>query len=363
MTAALPAPIGVLAELTHRCPLGCPYCSNPLELVRASGELDTATWTRVMQEAADLGILHVHLSGGEPLVRTDLAEIVNAANVAGLYTNLITSSIGLTPQRLSELKAAGLDHVQISIQGVDPVRADTVAHFKGGMKTKREAARLVVREALALTVNAVMHRGNLADLPQIIDLAQEWGAGRLEVAHVQYHGWALANRASLMPSREDFETAARVVDEARTRLEGDLVIDHVVPDYYADRPKACMGGWGRQVIVVAPDGRALPCHAAASLPGMTFDNVRDRSLSDIWRTSEAFEKFRGTAWMPKPCQGCERAEIDWGGCRCQAFALVGNAAATDPVCALSPDHANISAAIAKDAAAPQAPYRFRRIGG
>ncbi len=359
----VPAPIGLLAELTHRCPLGCPYCSNPLELVRASGELDTAVWTRVMQEAADLGILHVHLSGGEPLTRSDLAEIVNAANVAGLYTNLITSAIGLTPQRLSELKGAGLDHVQISIQGVDPVRADAVAHFKGGMKAKREAAQRVVREALALTVNAVIHRDNIRDLPQIIDLAQEWGAGRLEVAHVQYHGWALVNRASLMPSRQDFEDAARVVDEARVRLSGDLVIDHVIPDYYGERPKACMGGWGRQVIVIAPDGRALPCHAAASLPDITFANVRDHSLPEIWRSDAAFEKFRGTAWMPKPCKGCERAEIDWGGCRCQAFALVGNAAATDPVCALSPDRKAVAAAIAKDAAAPQMPYRFRRIGG
>ncbi len=359
----MPSPIGLLAELTHRCPLGCPYCSNPLELVRAGGELDTKTWTRVLQEAADLGVLHVHLSGGEPLVRTDLAEIVNAAHIAGLYTNLITSAVGLTPQRLSELKGAGLDHVQISIQGVEPARADAIAHFKGGMKMKREAARLVVHEGLALTINAVMHRENIADLPQIIDLAQEWGAGRLEVAHVQYHGWALANRASLMPSREDFERAASVVDEAKTRLSGDLVIDHVIPDYYAERPKACMGGWGRQVIVIAPDGRALPCHAAASLPEMIFANVRSRSLSDIWREDDAFAKFRGTEWMPKPCRGCDRAEIDWGGCRCQAFALIGNAAATDPVCTLSPDHAIISAAIAKDEAAPSAPYRFRRIGG
>ena len=360
---SVPSPIGLLAELTHRCPLGCPYCSNPLELVRSSGELDTAAWTRVMQEAADLGIMHVHLSGGEPLTRNDLAEIVNAANVAGLYTNLITSAIGLTPQRLSELKGVGLDHVQISIQGVDPARADTVAHLKGAMKAKREAAQRVVQEALALTVNAVIHRDNIHDLPQIIELAQEWGAGRLEVAHVQYHGWALVNRASLMPSRKDFETAARLVEEARARLSGELVIDHVIPDYYGDRPKACMGGWGRQVIVVTPDGRALPCHAAASLPGLTFANVKNKSLAEIWQADAAFEKFRGTAWMPKPCQGCERAEVDWGGCRCQAFALAGDAAATDPVCALSPDHAKVAAAIAKDAAAPHAPYRFRRIGG
>ena len=200
MSTSEPSPIGLLAELTHRCPLGCPYCSNPLELVRSGNELDTRTWIRVLQEAADLGILHVHLSGGEPLVRSDLAEIVNAAHVAGIYTNLITSAIGLTPQRLSELKGAGLDHVQISIQGVEPTRADAIAHFKNAQRTKRDAARLVVKEGLALTVNAVMHRENMRELPEIIALAQDWGAGRLEVAHVQYHGWALANRAGLMPS-------------------------------------------------------------------------------------------------------------------------------------------------------------------
>ncbi len=359
----LPGPIGLLAELTHRCPLGCPYCSNPLELVRASQELDTKTWTRVFAEAAELGALHVHLSGGEPLARKDIAELTNAAHLAGLYTNLITSGVGLNAQSLTELRAAGLDHVQISIQGVDVARADAVAHHKGAQKAKREAAKLVVEEGLALTVNAVIHRGNIAEVAAIVDLAEDWGAGRLEVAHVQYHGWAIANRASLMPSREDFLAAAKIVEDARKRLEGTLVIDHVIPDYYAERPKACMGGWGRQVIVVAPDGRALPCHAAAGLPGLTFDNVREKPLGEIWTSSEAFQKFRGTAWMPKPCQGCERAEIDWGGCRCQAFALTGNAAATDPACALSPDHQKMREMALVDAASTNGHYRFRRIGG
>ncbi len=353
-------PIGLLAELTHRCPLGCPYCSNPLELTRANQELDTKTWIRVFEEAAALGILHVHLSGGEPLARKDLAELVNAAHLAGLYTNLITSAVGLNEQRLVELRAAGLEHVQISIQGVDPTRADAIAHYKGAARAKQEAAKLVFEEGLALTVNAVIHRGNIADLPAVIDLAVEWGAGRLEIAHVQYHGWAIPNRASLMPTREEFLTAAALVEEARKKLEGTLVIDHVMPDYYAERPKACMGGWGRQVIVVAPDGRALPCHAAATLPGITFDNVKDQSLGEIWKTSDAFKKFRGTAWMPKPCQGCERAEIDWGGCRCQAFAITGEAANTDPACALSPQHGKMRelASVTTSSA-----YRFRRIGG
>ena len=356
----LPAPIGLLAELTHRCPLGCPYCSNPLELVRASQELDTKTWTRTFNEAADLGILHVHLSGGEPLVRNDIAELVNAAHLAGLYTNLITSAVGLSPQRLTELRAAGLEHVQISIQGVDTTRADAVAHMKGAAKAKREAAKIVVEEGLALTINAVIHKGNVADVPAIIDLAEEWGAGRLEVAHVQYHGWALPNRASLMPSRDEYLAAAQIVENARKRLEGTLVIDHVMPDYYAERPKACMGGWGRQIVVVTPDGRALPCHTAASLPGLAFDIVREKSLGEVWRESDAFQKFRGTEWMPKPCQGCERAEIDWGGCRCQAFAITGKAEATDPACALSPEHGKMRELAT---VAPSTAFRFRRIGG
>jgi pyrroloquinoline quinone biosynthesis protein E len=328
--------------------------------VRASQELDTKTWTRTLNEAADLGILHVHLSGGEPLVRNDIAELVNAAHLAGLYTNLITSAVGLSPQRLTELRAAGLEHVQISIQGTDAARADAVAHMKGAARAKREAAKLVVEEGLALTINAVIHKGNIADGPAIIDLAEELGAGRLEVAHVQYHGWALSNRASLMPSREDFLAAAKIVEDARKRLEGTLVIDHVMPDYYAERPKACMGGWGRQVIVVTPDGRALPCHAAASLPGFTFENVREQSLGDIWRDSAAFNRFRGTEWMPEPCKGCERSEIDWGGCRCQAFAVTGKAEATDPACALSSDHAKMRELAT---ATTNNSFRFRRIGG
>lgn len=357
----VPTPLGLLAELTHRCPLGCPYCSNPVELSRASTELDTKTWINVINEAADLGVAHIHLSGGEPLVRNDLAELTNAAHLAGLYTNLITSAIGLSDQRLTELRAAGLDHVQISFQGIEAAKADVVAHFKGAFKAKTEAAKRVVEEGLALTVNAVIHRGNIEELPAIMDLAEELGAGRLEVAHVQYHGWAIPNRALLMPTKEQFDNAATIVAAARTRLEGTMVIDHVIPDYYADRPKACMGGWGQNVIVVAPDGRALPCHAAATIPGLTFDNVRKKTLAEIWKSGDTFNKFRGTAWMPKPCNGCDRAEIDWGGCRCQALAITGNAAMTDPACGLSPNHAKMKDLTAEASTKPS--FRFRRIGG
>ena len=357
----VPTPLGLLAELTHRCPLGCPYCSNPVELSRASTEIDTKTWINVINEAADLGVAHIHLSGGEPLVRNDLAELTNAAHLAGLYTNLITSAIGLSDQRLTELRAAGLDHVQISFQGVDATKADAVAHFKGALKAKTEAAKRVVEEGLALTVNAVMHRGNIEDLTAMIDLAEALGAGRLEVAHVQYHGWAIPNRAQLMPTRDQFEQAATIVSDARQRLEGTLVIDYVMPDYYADRPKACMGGWGQNVIVVTPDGRALPCHSAATIPGLAFENVKKKTLNEIWKSSDAFNKFRGTAWMPKPCQGCDRAEIDWGGCRCQALAITGNAAATDPACSLSPDHGKMKELTSETPLKPG--FRFRRIGG
>jgi pyrroloquinoline quinone biosynthesis protein E len=357
----VPTPLGLLAELTHRCPLGCPYCSNPIDLARASTELDTKTWNSVMNEAAALGIAHVHLSGGEPLIRNDLAEITNTAHLAGLYTNLITSAVGLSDQRLTELRAAGLDHVQISFQGTSPEKTDVVAHFKGAFKAKKEAARLVVEEGLALTVNAVIHRGNVDEVTAFIDLAEELGAGRVEIAHVQYHGWAIANRSLLMPTHEQYLETRRIVDEARVRLEGTLVIDHVMPDYFADRPKACMGGWGRQVIVVTPDGRALPCHAAATIPGLTFDNVKKKPLGTIWENSDAFNRFRGTEWMPEPCKGCERAEIDWGGCRCQALEVTGNAAATDPACALSPEHARMKALAAQPPARPS--FRFRRIGG
>lgn len=358
---ALPVPLGLLAELTHRCPLQCPYCSNPLDLVRASQELDTKTWICVIEEAAGLGIAHVHLSGGEPLARTDLAEITNAAHLSGLYTNLITSAVGLNAQRLAELRAAGLDHVQVSFQGLVPEKADAIAHVKGAFRAKKDAARLIVEEGLALTLNAVIHRSNVEDVPGFIDLAVDLGAGRLEIAHVQYHGWALANRAQLMPTREQFEATRAIVDDARRRLEGTLVIDHVMPDYFAERPKACMGGWGRQVMVVTPDGRALPCHAAATIPGMTFASVRKASLATIWGQDDAFNRFRGTAWMPSPCQGCERAEIDWGGCRCQALAITGDAAATDPVCSLSPSHGRMAELAADTPSRPG--FRFRRIGG
>ena len=337
-------PLALLAELTHRCPLRCPYCSNPLELARASAELDTASWSRVFTEAATLGVLQVHFSGGEPLVRRDLVELVAAASKAGLYVNLITSGIRLEADRLSRLVEAGLEHVQLSLQDSDPASGDRIAGLAGSQLAKHQAARLVREAGLPLTVNAVVHRQNLEHLEDIIDLAVALGADRLEVAHVQYYGWALTNRAALLPSREQLDRATATVEVARARFAGRLIIDYVPPDYYAQRPKACMGGWGRRFLNVTPSGKVLPCHAAETLPGLDFPTVGQASLTDIWYHSAAFTRFRGTAWMADPCRSCEWREIDWGGCRCQSFALTGNSARTDPACALSADHALLAEA-------------------
>lgn len=340
------APLALLAELTHRCPLRCPYCSNPVELSRASAELSTAEWARVLRQAAELGCLQVHLSGGEPTARRDIVEITAAAHAAGLYTNLITAGVLLEAKLMERLVAAGLDHVQLSVQDAEERGAERIGGMRGAHARKAEAARLVREAGLPLTLNAVVHRQNLHNLPALIELALAWGAGRIEVAHVQYYGWALANRAALLPTREQLEAATRVVEAARVANRGRLVIDYVVPDYHAARPKACMGGWGSRFLAVSPAGRVLPCHAAESIAGMRFPDVRETSLHEAWYHGEAFNRFRGTDWMPAPCRGCSRAETDWGGCRCQAFALTGDAANADPACALSAHHGLLAAAIA-----------------
>ena len=353
----LPAPLGLLAELTHRCPLGCPYCSNPLALDKRADELDTETWARVFREAAGLGVLQVHLSGGEPAARRDLPEIVKAAREAGLYSNLITSAVGLNAQGISKLADAGLDHVQISIQDSDEKFADHIAGYDGASARKRALAADVVALGLPLTVNMVVHRANIERIGAMVDLALALGATRVEIAHVQYYGWALKNRATLMPSREQVEIALRAVEDLRRRHQGAIVIDAVVPDYFARYPKPCVGGWGRRSLNVTPAGKVLPCHAAEVIPGLEFWNVREHSLADIWRSSPAFNEFRGTAWMPQPCQGCERREKDFGGCRCQAFLIAGDARAADPVCHLSPHHALVVelAAVREDVA-----YDYRK---
>ena len=341
------APLALLAELTHRCPLRCTYCSNPVALTRATAELTTAEWARVFGEAAALGCLQIHLSGGEPTARRDIVEITQAARDAGLYTNLITAGVLVDAGLLGRLKSAGLDHVQLSVQDADEAGAARIGGLRGAHARKAAAARLVREAGLPLTLNAVVHRQNLHNLPALIALALEWGAGRIEVAHVQYYGWALANRDTLLPTRAQLDTATATVRAARAAHLGRLVIDYVVPDYHASRPKPCMGGWGQRFLAISPAGEVLPCHAAQSIAGMVFANVRDTSLAVAWADSPAFNAFRGTDWMPAPCRGCEHAERDWGGCRCQAFALTGDAAATDPACALSPYHHLLAEAVAE----------------
>ncbi|MBU3030936.1 pyrroloquinoline quinone biosynthesis protein PqqE [Paracoccus marinaquae] len=354
-------PMAMLAEVTHRCPLACPYCSNPVELTRAAAEMPPEDWARIFREAAALGVLQVHVSGGEPGARRDLAQIVASARAAGLYVNLITSGIGITRARLEELDQAGVDHVQLSLQGIRPDMADRISGHPGSWGKKMAFAGWVAEIGFPLTINAVVHRQNMERLPDMIDLAETLGARRIEVATVQFHGWADLNRAALMPTREQAGFARRVVNDARIRLRGRMVIDYVPADHHAIHPKACMGGWGSTGLNVAPDGTVLPCHAAASIPWMRFENARERSLGDIWRLSNSFNAFRGTAWMPEPCRSCERKTVDFGGCRCQAMALAGDARATDPVCSRSPLHAQVVARAEEDAAAVETGFTYRRM--
>jgi PqqA peptide cyclase len=355
---ALQRPLGLLAELTHRCPLGCPYCSNPLAFDSHEAELDAPTWGRVFREAAALGVLQIHLSGGEPAARRDLVEITASACSAGLYTNLITSGIGLTARRLDELVEAGLDHVQVSIQDSLEPSADHIAGYPGAFARKRRLAAEAVRLKLPLTVNAVIHRANIDRVREMVELALGLGASRVEIAHVQYHGWALKNRAALMPTREQVERTATLVEQLRSLHHGSIVIDAVLPDYHARYPKPCVGGWGRRSLNVTPAGKVLPCHAAESIPGFEFWSVQTRTLAEIWENSPVFNAYRGTSWMKQPCASCPRRDQDFGGCRCQAFALTGDAAATDPVCHLSTDRARVTAlAEIQD----DAPYLYRRI--
>ena len=337
-------PLAVIAEVTHRCPLHCVYCSNPTELAAVSSELSTQEWIRVFRQAGKLGMLHAHFTGGEPLARTDLTELIAAASDAGLYTNLITSGIGLNEQRLQKLVDAGLDHIQISFQDSREEAANWIAGAKAHAH-KIELSQAIRRQRIAFTVNLVVHRQNLDHLEEMIAFIEQLQPERVEIAHTQYYGWALANRAALMPTRKQLERAVEIIYEAEKRLAGRIRIDSVVPDYYAKYPKACMGGWGRRLILVNPLGKVLPCHAAEVLPGLCFENVREKSLEWIWQESESFRKFRGEEWMPEPCRSCDRRGEDFGGCRCQAFLLTGNAAATDPACSLAPSHGIVDLAV------------------
>ena len=337
-------PLALIAELTHRCPLHCVYCSNPMQLVRTKEELSTEEWAGVFQQCGKLGMLHAHFTGGEPLARTDLTELIAAARAAGLYTNLITSGLGLNEQRLQALVSAGLDHIQISFQDSREEAANWIAGAKAHAH-KIELSRAIRRHKIAFTVNLVVHRQNLDHLEEMIAFIEQLNPERVEIAHTQYYGWALANRTALLPTREQLDRAVAIVAEADKRLAGRIRIDSVVPDYYAKYPKACMGGWGRRLMLINPAGKVLPCHAAEVLPGFAFENVREKTLAWIWQESSSFRRFRGEDWMHEPCRSCDRRTEDFGGCRCQAFLLAGDATVTDPACSLAPSHGIVESAV------------------
>jgi pyrroloquinoline quinone biosynthesis protein E len=344
-------PLALIAELTHRCPLHCVYCSNPLELDARANELGTAEWNKVFREAAELGVLQADFTGGEPLARPDIVELVSAARGAGLYVNLISSGLPLDEARLEKLVAAGLDHFQLSFQGARPEIAAEIS----GTTTHAQKLRVLEwlgRHRVAVTLNFVIHRRNMEQLEEMLATAEASCATRVEFANVQYYGWAFANRENLLPTREQLDTSLEILKAAQKRLRGKMRIEYVVPDYYAKFPKACMGGWGRKLMLVTPAGDVLPCHAARVIPGLTFENLKDRALREIWETSAAFQKFRGEDWMQEPCKTCDRRGVDFGGCRCQALLLVNDAAATDPVCSLSPNRNKVDAILVEIAAAP-----------
>ncbi len=353
-------PTTLLAELTHRCPLHCPYCSNPLELIRAEAELSTDDWKRVFTQARELGVLQLGLSGGEPLVRKDLEELAAHARSLGLYSTLVTSGLGLTRKRAEALRDAGLEHVQVSIQDSDTESAERIAGVSS-VKQKRAAIALVKELGFAFSINVVLHRANLDRIGELIDLAGDLGADRLELANTQYYGWGLKNRAALMPTREQVARARGIAEAAIERYRKKMQILFVLPDYHEQYPKACYGGWGKLYIVVTPNGQALPCHAASTITSLSFPTVRERSLEWIWRESPGFQAYRGDAWMKDPCRTCPRKTVDFGGCRCQAFALTGDAANPDPVCTLTPFRRIIDEALAEPAETIE--YEYRTLAG
>jgi len=353
-------PTTLLAELTHRCPLHCPYCSNPLELIRADAELSTDDWKRVFTQARELGVLQLGLSGGEPLVRKDLEELAAHARSLGLYSTLVTSGLGLTRKRAEALRDAGLEHVQVSIQDSDTESAERIAGVSS-VKQKRAAIALVKELGFAFSINVVLHRANLDRIGELIDLAGDLGADRLELANTQYYGWGLKNRAALMPTREQVARARGIAEAAIERYRKKMQILFVLPDYHEQYPKACYGGWGKLYIVVTPNGQALPCHAASTITSLSFPTVRERSLEWIWRESPGFQAYRGDAWMKEPCRTCPRKTVDFGGCRCQAFALTGDAANPDPVCTLTPFRRIIDEALAEPAETIE--YEYRTLAG
>jgi pyrroloquinoline quinone biosynthesis protein E len=341
--SAAPRPYTLVAELTYRCPLRCLYCSNPIDFANTRNELTTEEWRHAFSEAAALGVVQLHLSGGEPVLRDDLCELIAHARGCDLYTNLITGGTLLGEDKLRRFRDAGLDHVQLSIQGASIEAAEKVAGARSHQK-KLEVARLITAMGFPFTLNVVLHRMNIAEVPELIRLAAELGAQRLELANTQFYAWGAENRRALMPTREQYLRAQEIAVAAIAKYRGTLEIAFVQNDYLSGEPKPCMGGWGRSYMCINPAGEVLPCHAAKVIPNLSFESVRDRSLTDIWRDSPGLNAFRGDAWMLEPCRSCERKSVDFGGCRCQAFMLAGNAAEADPICRLSAHHSVIESA-------------------
>jgi pyrroloquinoline quinone biosynthesis protein E len=356
---AVPPPLWLLAELTYRCPLHCAFCSNPVDYTRHDREMDTATWKRVLGEARALGAVQLGFSGGEPLLRDDLEELVAHARQLGFYTNLITSGVGLTEARAKALKSAGLDHIQLSFQDSTRELNDFISSTRT-FDLKSKVAAIIKAQGYPMVLNCVMHRFNLPHVGRIIDMAERMGADYLELANTQYYGWAWLNRTALMPSVDELRDAEAIVMAHRARLTGRMKVLWVSPDYADAKPKPCMNGWGAVFMVVAPDGSALPCHSARMLPGIAFPNLRDTSVRDAWFDSDAFNRYRGQSWMNSTCGDCDERGHDHGGCRCQAYLVTGDAAATDPVCPKSEHRGRIDAMLAgaQAARAPEQPLRF-----
>jgi len=337
-------PRWLLAELTYKCPLQCPYCSNPLDYAAHKSELNTEDWKRVLTQARKMGAVQLGFSGGEPLTRQDLPELVQHARELGYYSNLITSGYGLTEEKIIQLKEAGLDHIQVSIQASSKELNDHIAGTES-YETKKEVARLVKKHGYPMVLCVVIHRENIHQMSDILAMAEELGADYLELANTQYYGWAHKNRDFLMPTKEQFEEAESIAQAFKEKVEGKMKIYYVIPDFHEDRPKACMNGWGTTFLTIAPDGVALPCHSARELPGLDCPNVNDFSIEDIWNESKAFNFFRGNEWMKEPCSSCDEKEKDFGGCRCQAYILTGDMYNADPVCSKSPDRHVIKEAL------------------
>jgi pyrroloquinoline quinone biosynthesis protein E len=337
-------PLWLLAELTYRCPLHCVFCYNPLDFAAQPGELGTDDWLRVLREGREMGAVQCGLSGGEPLLRDDLEVIVAEARRLGYYTNLLTSGVGLTETRAAALKAAGLDHVQLSFQDSTREMNDFLSHTKT-FELKNRVAKIIKDQGWPMVMNVVIHRLNIDHIGRIIGMAAEFGAEYIELANTQYYSWAFLNRDQLLPTREQLVRAEAVTDEWRRKLGDRMRIFFVAPDYHEGKAKKCVNGWGSMFLTVTPDGTALPCHTAKMLPGLAFPNVRDSSLREIWFESEGFNRYRGTGWMKEPCASCDRKEEDLGGCRCQAYLIANDPAAADPVCVKSPQHGKVLEAV------------------